>query len=115
MFGSIYFEAVRLILTQKLLGDRQLHVVEALYYVAPASGLWVIFAALLLDVPKFNAGQFLDHLPKTWYIFALVAMLGFAVNVTSFLVIQRTNVIMLKFLSIARNALVVFAGIICFS
>ena len=33
----------------------------------------------------------------------------------SFLVIKRTNVVMLKLLAISRNALVVFAGIVLFS
>ena len=36
-------------------------------------------------------------------------------NTSSFMVIQRTNVVMLKLLAIARNALVVFAGIMLFS
>jgi len=70
--------------------------------------------ATLLRCPP-AAIQFWDLLPKTWPFFAIVSVLGFVVNITSFLVIQRTNVIMLKLLSISRNALVVFAGIICFS
>ena len=37
------------------------------------------------------------------------------VAVVSFLVIKRTNVVMLKLLAISRNALVVFAGIMAFS
>lgn len=43
MFGSIYFEAVRLILIKKLLGERKLHAIEGLYYIAPISALWVRF------------------------------------------------------------------------
>ena len=38
-----------------------------------------------------------------------------ALAVVSFLVIKRTNVVMLKLLAISRNALVVFAGIVLFS
>ena len=39
---------------------------------------------------------------------------GFLVNTSSFMVIQRTNVVMLKLLAIARNAVVVFSGIVLF-
>mmetsp|Transcript_39372 Transcript_39372/g.86565 ORF Transcript_39372/g.86565 Transcript_39372/m.86565 type:complete len:366 (+) Transcript_39372:244-1341(+) len=114
MFGSIYFEAVRLIMTKRLLGDKQLHVVEGLYYIAPASCFCVMLVALVIDAPRLDPELFLHNLPETWHIFLLVCVLGFAVNVSSFLVIQRTNVIMLKLLSISRNALVVVAGIFCF-
>ena len=57
----------------------------------------------------------LHSLPETWHLFALNAVLGFLVNVVSFLVIKRTNVVMLKLLAISRNALVVFVGIVLFA
>ena len=98
MVGSIYFEAVRLILTQQLLGARALHVVEGLYYIAPASLLWVALAAAVIDLPRLDVCALAAQLPRTWPAFAMVALLGFAVNVSSFLVIQRTNVVMLKLL-----------------
>merc|ERR1719382_996982 len=94
MFGSIYFEAIRLILTQKLLGDKKLHVIEGLYYISPVSCICVMIAAFLFDLPRLELQKVIALLPTTWIVFACVAVLGFAVNITSFLVIQRTNVIL---------------------
>ena len=54
------------------------------------------------------------ELPHTWQWFALATLIAFLVNTSSFLVIKRTNVVMLKLLAIARNALVVFSGILFF-
>ena len=54
------------------------------------------------------------QLPQTWHLFALATVLAFLVNTSSFLVIKRTNVVMLKLLAIARNALVVCSGILLF-
>jgi len=119
MFGSIYFEAVRLILTQRLLGDKRLHVVEGLYYIAPCSCFFVLLAALFIDVPRLDMPRFWLQLQRdpwtTGTLILAACLLGFAVNTSSFLVIQRTNVIMLKLLSISRNALVVLSGIVFFS
>lgn len=55
LFASIYFEALRLILTQKLLEERNLHPLEALYYISPVSFLFTAAAALLIDLPRLRS------------------------------------------------------------
>ena len=69
----------------------------------------------MVEWPRFQTGPFLEALPHSWHLFLGNAVLGFLVNVVSFLVIKRTNVVMLKLLAISRNTLVVFTGIMLFN
>ena len=75
---------------------------------------WLLPLAFGLDARKFDAAAVRAELPNTWHLFVAAAVVGFLVNTSSFLVIKRTNVVMLKLLAIARNALVVFSGILFF-
>jgi len=114
MLGSIYSEALRLMLTQRLLHDMRFHVLEGLYFLSPATLFWLAPLALMTDVRRMKWQEVQDSLPETWHLFVLAAVVGFLVNTSSFLVIKRTNVVMLKLLAIARNALVVVSGIVIF-
>lgn len=114
MLASVYCEAVRLMLTQRLLTHMNFHVLEGLYRISPSSALGALAVAAVIELPKFPRHRFLASLPHTWHLFAANALLGFLVNVVSFLVIKRTSVVMLKLLAISRNCLVVFAGIVLF-
>jgi len=115
MLGSIYCEATRLMLTQRLLLHMNFHVLEGLYYMSPASALCAMLVALVVEAPRVDTAALIASLPHMWHLYLMNALLGFGVNVVSFLVIKRTNVVMLKLLAISRNALVVFAGIVLFS
>ena len=115
MLASVYCEATRLMLTQKLLLHMNLHVLEGLYYISPVSALCAFAVAAVVEMPNFETKRVLHSLPETWHLFTVNAFLGFLVNVVSFLVIKRTNVVMLKLLAISRNALVVFVGIVLFA
>ena len=53
-FSSMYCEALRLILTQKLLTKHNLHALELLYHLAPASFLFTATAALAIEVPRYD-------------------------------------------------------------
>lgn len=114
MLLSVYCEAMRLMLTQRMLQKLQFHVLEGLYFTAPASALWMLILAAIVELPRFEGMKALHTMRQHWYLFSGASMLGFLVNVTSFLVIQRTNVVMLKLLAISRNAMVVFSGIMLF-
>ena len=80
MLGSVYCEATRLMLTQKLLLHMNFHVLEGLYYMSPASALCAFAVALVVEVPRFKMGPFLATLPQTWHLFLMNAFLGFLVN-----------------------------------
>ena len=93
------------------LDDVRLHVLESLYYVSPATLLWLLPLAYQLEFRRMDTDEVRAALPHTWHWFALAAVVAVLVNTSSFLVIQRTNAVMLKLLAIARNALVVCSGI----
>ena len=57
MLGSIYSEAMRLMLTQRLLQDLRLHVLETLYFVAPATLFWLLPLAYIFDVRRMNVAE----------------------------------------------------------
>lgn len=115
MLASVYCEATRLMLTQRMLKQMNFHVLEGLYHITPTSAICAALAALVFELPHFKLHKFQRALPTSWHLFLLNALLGFLVNVVSFLVIKRTNVVMLKLLAIARNALVVLSGIVFFA
>jgi len=114
MLLSVYCEAMRLMLTQRMLQKLDFHVLEGLYFMAPASAIWMLVLAAFVELPRLQTHRVLAALPQTWHLFVAASVLGFLVNVTSFLVIQRTNVVMLKLLAISRNSMVVFCGIMLF-
>ena len=62
------------------------------------------------ELPRAVAAGNLAIVSEHAHTFALAAALGFTVNLASFLVIKRTNSIMLKLLGTARNA-----GLVLFS
>jgi len=111
----MYFEATRLILTQKLLGQYKMHVVEALLYISPATFVFTAAAAATIELPRFKPGDIRNPpIEPFWVGIGLTCLLGCLINLSSFLVIQRTNVVMLKLLSISRNAGVVVSGVVLF-
>jgi len=114
MLASVYCEATRLMLTQRLLQHKNFHVLEGLYYISPASAICSLLIAAVMELHSLDSRAVIASLPSTWPLYATNMLLGFLVNVASFLVIKRTSVVMLKLLAIARNALVVIAGVLLF-
>lgn len=112
MFLAETSEATRLVLTQKLLTNMKFPAMEGLYYMSPICAFWMWGLALVLEVPTaLKEDSFSRPMQHPWTI-GLAMVLGFAVNVASFLVIKRTSSIMLKLMGTARNAgLVLFSAI----
>ena len=80
MLLSVYCEATRLMLTQRLLRHMDFHVLEGLYYMSPTSALCAFAVALVVEVPRFHTRRFVASLPDTWHLFLANALLGFLVN-----------------------------------
>ena len=97
-------EGVKLVLSQKLLSNMKFNAFEALYYFAPATTAIMLSCSLLLEGPRLiTSGKFLI-LGQHYQSFALAGILGFCVNIATFFVIGRTNAVMIKVMSTARNA-----------
>ena len=97
-------EATRLVLTQRLLCNLKFGAFEGLYLMAPICAVWMWGAALFFEVPRLLRSGDHAKISENGDVFALAAILGFAVNVASFLVIKRTSSVMVKLLGTARNA-----------
>ena len=97
-------EATRLVLTQRLLCNLKFGAFEGLYLMAPICAAWMWGLALFLEVPKLRASGDFAKVAENGDVFLIAALLGFAVNVASFLVIKRTSSVMVKLLGTARNA-----------
>mmetsp|Transcript_15323 Transcript_15323/g.47460 ORF Transcript_15323/g.47460 Transcript_15323/m.47460 type:complete len:333 (+) Transcript_15323:304-1302(+) len=97
-------EATRLVLTQRLLCNLRFGAFEGLYLMAPVCTAWMWGLAMFIEVPRLLERGDQRVLAERWYVFLGAAVLGFAVNVASFLVIKRTSSVMVKILGTARNA-----------
>ena len=76
MLGSIYCEAMRLMLTQRLLQDMRMHVLETLYYLSPATLLWLLPLAYVVDVRRMDVSAVIAELPHSWPFFVLSTLTG---------------------------------------
>jgi len=112
MFIAETCEATRLVLTQKLLTNLKFPALEGLYYMAPICSFWMFSLATVIEMPSaIRDGKF-SLVGEQPQLFALSFILGFLVNVASFLVIKRTSSVMLKLMGTARNAgLVLFSAV----
>ena len=104
MFCAETCEATRLVLTQKLLTNLKFPALEGLYYMAPICAFWMFGLAAILEMPRAISEGAFALVPEHPRLFASAFFCGFAVNVASFLVIKRTNSVMLKLMGTARNA-----------
>lgn len=106
MFASESCEAVRLVLTQKLLQHEKFGIVEGQYWLAPASLLSLTVMAVLKgeysDIWSSDAASEVFWTNKRYFVGS--ALFGIVVNFASFLVVQATSSVMLKILNIVRTA-----------
>lgn len=113
MLGAEVSEAMRLVLTQKLLQNLRFGVIEGQLWLAPTSALWLFTASAVHELPKVLQKE-AWRVPLEYPLpFFASAVLGFAVSVCTFLVIKATNSVTLKVLGTARSAgLVVWSAMV---
>ena len=58
-----------------------MHVLVTLYYLSPATLLWLMPLAYLVDVRKMDVPAVLAELPHSWHLFALSTIIGKPVSV----------------------------------
>lgn len=112
MIGSETFEAVSVVLSQKILQNNRFTVLEGMYITAPAGAACLLVGVLTLEVPEMlQTGRYrvpLDN-PVT---FVSAAVLGVAINFISFLVMQLTSALTMKILNTARSVGLVVVGVV---
>jgi len=112
MLGSEFFEAVSVVLSQKILQHHKFSVLEGLYMTAPAGAICLIAGVLILEAPeimRLGHQQIPLDNPR---IFLVAAALGVAINFISFLVMQLTSALTMKILNTARSVGLVAVGVL---
>ena len=79
--GGIIFEAIRLVMVQRLLSSAEFKMdpLVSLYYFAPVCAMMNGLASLLLEVPRMSVAEILN---VGLFTFLLNAMVAFALNVS---------------------------------
>jgi len=115
MFTSEIAEALNLVLTQKLLHNCKLTLVEGLYMVTPPSGIFLLCAAAFVEGPAlFYEGKYRVMIDFPWY-FVACCILGFGVNFAGMAVVQTTSALTCKILNTIRGIGVIVFGLVFYS
>lgn len=107
--GSVLTESTRLVLVQILLQKRglKLNPITTLYYVAPASGLFLIIPWAALEAKNlwhaFNVGA----VPSTPLILIANAGCAFALNLSVFLLIGKTSALTMNVAGVVKDWLLI--------
>jgi len=112
MLSSETFEAVSVVLSQRLLQKNKFTILEGMYFTAPAGGFCLVLGSLALELPAmYKAGGHLIPLAHPWpFLFA--AALGVGINFSSFAVMQLTSALTLKILNTVRSVGLVVVGVV---
>lgn len=104
---SAVAEAMRVVLTQKLLLDAKFHPIEGLYYMAPAGALCMILLVTVFELKTMlDTGAFwIIHNNPTHFLGA--SALGFVLNILSFMILKASSAVLLKGISVSRTAALV--------
>jgi hypothetical protein len=102
------FEALKLIFTQIVLQNLKFDLLETLYYITPASAVFVLIFALPLEFAKMSASD-LAIISEHAFAFVLSCLFAVLTNIINTFVIQFTNALVLKLVATARNAMLVLA------
>lgn len=111
--AGIVFEAIRLVMVQKLLSSSEFKMdpLVSLYYFAPACALMNGVATLIWEVPTLQMVDIYRAGPLTLLANACVA---FLLNVSVVFLIGKTSAVVLTLCGVLKDILLVFASIIIF-
>ncbi|KAL9602694.1 MAG: hypothetical protein Q9219_001684 [cf. Caloplaca sp. 3 TL-2023] len=109
--GGIVFEALRLVMVQKLLSSAEYKMdpLVSLYYFAPVCAIMNFCVAAVVELPHIKMAElYLVGLP-TFFVNACVA---FALNVSVVFLIGRTSSLVLTLCGVLKDILLVIAAVV---
>lgn len=111
--GGVVFEALRLVLVQRLLssGDFKMDPLVSLYYFAPACAVTNGLFTALVELPRLTMDDIYQLGPMILFANAFVA---FLLNVSGVLLIGKTSAVVLTMSGVLKDVLLVFASMILF-
>ncbi|ETO21914.1 hypothetical protein RFI_15291 [Reticulomyxa filosa] len=138
MFLAEFCEAMKLVLTQKLLQgvnapaatqshsaekgastnskmDVKFTEFEGLYYYAPTATFWMCVLALPLEIPSLLEEWTTKNaaiVSQYWHLFILAGFLGFGVNISGWMVTGVISSLYLKALAVFRNSCLVLFNVV---
>lgn len=109
--GGIMFEAIRLVMVQRLLNspDSKMDPLVSLYYFAPVCTLMNGLVAVMWEVPKVSMTEVYAVGLPTFFANAMVA---FALNVSVVFLIGRTSSLVLTLCGVLKDILLVAASML---
>ncbi|KAF2857948.1 TPT-domain-containing protein [Piedraia hortae CBS 480.64] len=111
--GGIVFEALRLVMVQRLLSGAEFKMdpLVSLYYFAPACAIMNAVTALFLEVPRLA----LADVERLGYFTLLSnAMVAFALNVAVVMLIGKTSSLVMTLSGVLKDILLVAASMLIF-
>ncbi|KAI9696076.1 MAG: hypothetical protein M1836_005907 [Candelina mexicana] len=108
--GGIVFEAIRLVMVQRLLSSAEYKMdpLVSLYYFAPVCATLNGILSLLVEVPRLHIQNIYDV--GIWILVAN-AMVAFLLNVSVVFLIGKTSSLVLTLCGILKDILLVFASV----
>ncbi|KAL3423244.1 duf250 domain membrane protein [Phlyctema vagabunda] len=112
--GGIVFEAMRLVMTQKLLcddegsGGQHMDPLVSLYYYAPVCAVMNLAVAAVTEFPTFDVADLQSVGP---WVLVLNAAVVFFLNVASVFLIGKTSGLVMTLCGVLKNILIVVASV----
>lgn len=111
--GGIIFEAIRLVMVQRLLSSAEFKMdpLVSLYYFAPACAAMNAVATLFFEIPKMSMADIYNVGP---FILLANAMVAFCLNVSVVFLIGKTSSLVLTLSGVLKDILLVVASMMIF-
>ncbi|KAF2495389.1 TPT-domain-containing protein [Lophium mytilinum] len=111
--GGIVFEAIRLVMVQRILSSAEFKMdpLVSLYYYAPACALMNGFVCLIMEAPRLTMADI--QMVGGFVLFAN-ALVAFLLNVSVVFLIGKTSSLVLTLSGVLKDILLVFASMFLF-
>lgn len=104
-------EVFKLLITQLILQDQKMSVIESHHLLSPPSVFFLLIASYFFEYDEFMKREAYNIIFNYKLIFLFAIIIGVFVNYITSLVIQKTSSLTMKILGIVRNLFLVFYGI----
>ncbi len=111
MFLSSSSEATKMVLTQYVVKNLHMGVVESQYFLSSSTASCLFLASVIMEFRTMYENKGFQILLNHPNIFLLAGLLGVFVNFLTYFVIQLTSSLNLKILNTLRNILLIFVSI----
>jgi len=115
--SAVVFEAIRLVMMQRLLSDKgpasfKMDPLVSLFYFAPACAAINAIVAIVMEVPNMTTG---DIAKVGYFLFLCNGMLAFLLNVSTVFLIGNTSSLAMTLSGVLKNMLLIGASILIFA